>query len=70
VLPAEVPEIKEYRSARQVAAFAGLVLGERQSGSSVRGRVRLSKIGNSRLRRALYFPAILPSGAALSSRRG
>jgi transposase len=54
----EVPEIKEYRSARQVAAFAGLVPRERQSGSSVRGRVRLSKIGNARLRKALYFPAI------------
>jgi transposase len=31
---------------------------EWRSGSSVRGRVRLSKIGNARLRRALYFPAI------------
>jgi transposase len=31
---------------------------ERQSGRSVRGRTRLSKIGNARLRRALYFPAI------------
>lgn len=58
VLLAEVPEIKEYRSARQVAAFAGLVPRDRQSGGSVRGRVRLSKIGNARLRKALYFPAI------------
>jgi transposase len=58
VLLAEVPDLTEYRSARQVAAFAGLVPRERQSGSSVRGRVRLSKIGNSRLRKALYFPAI------------
>ena len=58
VLLAEVPDIKEYRSARQVAAFAGLVPRERQSGSSVRGRVRLSKIGNARLRKVLYFPAI------------
>lgn len=58
VLLAEVPDIKEYRSAREVAAFAGLVPRERQSGSSVRGRVRLSKIGNARLRKALYFPAI------------
>jgi transposase len=57
-LLAEVPDIKQYGSARQVAAFAGLVPRERQSGSSVRGRVRLSKIGNSRLRKALYFPAI------------
>lgn len=57
-LLAEVPDISKYRSARQVAAFAGLVPRERQSGSSVRGRVRLSKIGNARLRKALYFPAI------------
>jgi transposase len=58
VLLAEVPDIKQYKSARQVAAFAGLVPRERQSGSSVRGRVRLSKIGHARLRRALYFPAV------------
>jgi transposase len=58
VLLAEVPDIKHYRSARQVAAFAGLVPRERQSGSSIRGRVRLSKIGNARLRKALYFPAV------------
>lgn len=57
-LLAEVPDITQYRSARQVAAFAGLVPRERQSGSSVRGRVRLSKIGNARLRKALYFPAV------------
>jgi transposase len=58
VLMAEVPDILQYKSARQVAAFAGLVPRERQSGSSVRGRARLSKIGNSRLRKALYFPAV------------
>jgi transposase len=56
-LLAEVPDILQYKSARQVAAFAGLVPRERQSGSSVRGRVRLLKIGNSRLRKALYFKA-------------
>jgi transposase len=57
-LLAEITDITQYRSARQVAAYAGLVPRERQSGSSVRGRTRLSKIGNARLRRALYFPAI------------
>ena len=57
-LLAEIVDITQYRSARQVAAFAGLVPRERQSGSSVRGRARLSKIGNARLRKALYFPAI------------
>ncbi len=58
LLLAEITDITQYRSARQIAAYAGLVPRERHSGSSVRGRTRLSKIGNARLRRALYFPAI------------
>lgn len=58
LLLAEITDSKQSRRARQVAADAGLVPRERQSGSSVRGRTRLSKIGNARLRRALYFPAI------------
>ncbi len=58
LLLAEIVNIKEYKSARQVAAYAGLVPRERRSGTSVRGRVQLSKIGNARLRKALYFPAI------------
>jgi transposase len=58
LLLSEITDITQYRSARQVAAYAGLVPRERQSGTSVRGRTRLSKIGNARLRRALYFPAL------------
>ena len=58
VLLAEIVDVKQYTSARQVAAFAGLVPRLRESGKSVRGRARLSKIGTPRLRRALYFPAI------------
>jgi hypothetical protein len=58
LLLAEIVNIKQYTNARQVAAYAGLVPRERRSGSSVRGRVCLSKIGNARLRKALYFPAI------------
>ena len=58
LLLSEMTEITQYKSARQVAAYAGLVPRERQSGSSLRGRARLSKIGNARLRKALYFPAL------------
>ena len=58
VLLAEIANLKQYEKARQVAAYAGLVPRERQSGSSLRGRARLSKIGNARLRKALYFPAV------------
>jgi transposase len=48
-----------FGTARQAAAFLGLVPIERQSGQSVRGRTRLSKAGNSRLRAALYMAAIV-----------
>lgn len=58
LLLSEITNINQYRHARQVAAYAGLVPRERQSGTSVRGRTRLSKIGTARLRRALYWPAL------------
>jgi transposase len=48
----------QYESAREVAAFAGLVPRLRESGKSVRGRPRLSKMGRPRIRRSLYFPAV------------
>lgn len=48
---------KPYASARQAAAFAGLVPRLHESGT-LRGRSRLSKIGPGRVRKALYFPAI------------
>ncbi len=58
LLLAEIVNITQYKSARAVAAYAGLVPRERRSGTSVRGHIKLSKIGNARLRKALYFPAI------------
>jgi transposase len=58
-LLAEMPGLAERPSARQVAAYAGLNPAHRESGSSVRGRSHLSKIGNARLRRALYLPAVV-----------
>ena len=58
LLLAELGDISHFSNARQVAAFAGLVPRIRESGTSVRGRSRLSKMGSSRLRKSLYFPAI------------
>lgn len=51
-------QVPAYRSARQVAAHAGLTPQHHESGTSVRRRTRLSKTGNARLRRALYMPAL------------
>jgi transposase len=58
-LLAELLDVSLFTGARQAAAFAGLVPRIRQSGSSVRGRPCLSKIGSGRLRKALYLPAIV-----------
>ena len=55
---AELGDGAAFASARSVAAYAGLVPRHHESGSSVRRRPRLSKAGNARLRRALYWPAI------------
>jgi len=48
---------KRYGSARQAAAFAGVVPRVWESGT-LRARGRLVKIGPGRLRKALYFPAL------------
>jgi len=57
-LLAEMPDLADYPSAKHAAADAGLTPAERSSGSSVRGQPRLSKIGNPRVRKLLYFPAL------------
>ena len=58
-LLAEIMDVKLYESARQLAAFAGLAPRPHESGSSVRRKARLSKSGAPRLRKALYFPAVV-----------
>lgn len=48
-----------FESAEQLAAYLGLVPVERQSGSSVLGRARLSKAGPARIRAVLYMAAVV-----------
>jgi len=48
-----------FGNARQAVAFAGLDTRHYESGSSVRGKPRMSKQGPSRLRAALYMPAVV-----------
>lgn len=55
----EIMDVKLYESARQLAAFAGLAPRLHESGSSVKKRAKLSKVGAPRLRKALYFPALV-----------
>ena len=58
-LLAEIEHLTTYKNARQAAAYAGLTPRQHQSGTSVRGQTRLSKTGNARARKALYFPAMV-----------
>lgn len=55
---AELGDHERFESARQAAAYAGLTPAHHKSGSSVHRKPHLSKVGSSRLRRALYFPAM------------
>lgn len=55
---AEILDVSLYASARQLAAFAGLAPRLHESGTSVKKKAWLSKLGTPRLRKALYFPAI------------
>jgi transposase len=48
-----------FANARQAGAYAGLDPRQRQSGSSVNGKVRLSKVGHALVRKALYMPAMV-----------
>jgi len=59
ILLAEIGEVSDYDNARQLAAYAGLTPSERTSGTSVKGKTRLSCTGNVRLRKALYTPAVV-----------
>ena len=42
----------------QLVSYAGYDVVERQSGSSVKGKTRISKKGNRHIRRTLHFPAL------------
>jgi len=55
----EIPDIHQFQSPKQLAAFAGVSPRLWQSGSSVRGMTRLAKTGNPRLRKALFYPALV-----------
>lgn len=57
-LLAEIANISQYKSARQVAAYAGLTPRNNRSGT-MRGQTRISKIGNARVRKALFLPAMV-----------
>jgi transposase len=50
-----------FKSAESLAAYLGLVPVERQSGSSLKGRSRLSKTGRADIRAVLYMASVVAS---------
>jgi len=48
-----------FTSRGQLISYAGYDVVQRESGTSVKGPTRISKKGNSHIRRALHFPALV-----------
>ena len=56
---AETNGFQHFTSKGQLVSYAGYDVVENQSGSSINGKTRISKKGNSRIRKALHFPALV-----------
>ena len=56
---AETNGFESFSSAKQLASFAGYDVVQRESGTSIKGKTRISKKGNRYIRNALYFPAMV-----------
>lgn len=55
---AEMFDIDAYENAKAVAADAGVTASHYESGTSVRRRPKISRMGKAALRAALYYPSI------------
>jgi len=59
VILAELDNLEKFNHVRELVAFIGLAPRETLSGSSIKGKPRLCKVGHVRLRKALYMPALV-----------
>jgi transposase len=55
---AETNGFELIRNKKQLVSYAGLDVREKQSGTSVKGKARISKKGNKFLRKAMHLPAL------------
>lgn len=56
---AETMGFEQFHSAKQLVSYAGYDVVQRESGTSIKGKTRISKKGNRYIRNALYFPAMV-----------
>jgi len=59
VILAELDNLEKFKYVGELVAFIGLAPKETLSGTSIKGKPRLCKTGNTRLRKALYMPALV-----------
>ena len=55
---AETNGFELIRNKKQLTSYAGLDVREKQSGTSVKGKPRISKRGNKFIRKAMHLPAL------------
>lgn len=58
IILAETNGFELIRSKRQLTSYAGLDVKEKQSGTSIKGKPRISKSGNRHLRKAMHLPGL------------
>lgn len=58
IVLAETNGFELMRNRRQLASYAGFDVKEKESGTSVKGKPRISKRGNKYLRKAMHLPAL------------
>jgi transposase len=55
---AEMYDLPNYKNAKAVAADVGITTSHHESGTSVRRKPKISRMGKAAIRAALYYPAI------------
>lgn len=58
IILAETNGFELIRNKKQLTSYAGMDIKEKQSGTSVKGKPRLSKKGNKHIRRAMHLPSL------------
>lgn len=58
IILAETNGFELINSKKQLTSYAGLDVKEKESGTSIKGKPRISKRGNRHLRKAMHLPAI------------
>jgi transposase len=58
IVIAETNGFELIRNKKQITSYAGLDIKEKQSGTSIKGKPRISKRGNRHLRKSMHLPSL------------